>query len=186
MVKKSLISYRMGELSYVYFYPFSGTGDYQRKRSPTGVLFVLSDSLKLKAPSSIYLLGLTKNPRDRTITVSLDTTPQKIVLQHSHIGFPLFRVLCKVSSLDPINFESVYLLQAFPICSDIPDITAMIPFPWVKFHLLPGLPCHHTLNKGSLSLPHSHCPCSILSLPPQFSGSVRRLSHIFRLSPLFF
>ena len=26
-VKKSLIPYRMGELSYVYFYPFSGTGD---------------------------------------------------------------------------------------------------------------------------------------------------------------
>jgi len=62
MVKKSLIPSRMGELSYVYFYPFLGIGDYQQKRAPTGVFFMLSDSLKLKAPSSIYLLGLTKNP----------------------------------------------------------------------------------------------------------------------------
>ena len=51
MVKKSLIPSRMGELSYVHFYPFSSIGDYQRKRSPTGVFFVLSDSLKLKARS---------------------------------------------------------------------------------------------------------------------------------------
>ena len=75
MVKMSLIPSRMGELSYVYFYPFSGTGDYQLKRAPTGVFFMLSNSLKLKAPLSIYFLGLTKNIQDRTITVSLDTTP---------------------------------------------------------------------------------------------------------------
>ena len=74
-VKKSLIPSRMGELSYVYFYPFSGTGDYQRKRAPTRVFFMLSDSLKLKAPSSIYFLRFAKNPRDLTIMVSLDTTP---------------------------------------------------------------------------------------------------------------
>ena len=72
-VKKSLIPYRMGELSYVYFYPFLGIGDYQQKTPPTGIFFVLSYSLKLKAPSSIYLLGLAKNPRDCTTTVSLDT-----------------------------------------------------------------------------------------------------------------
>ena len=125
MVKKSLIPYRMGELSYVYFYPFLGTGDYQRKIAPTGVFFVLSESLKSKAPLSVYLLGLSKNPRDRTTMVSLDTTPQKIVWQHSHIGFPLFRVLYNVSSLDPINIKSVHLLQVFPICSDIPGITAI-------------------------------------------------------------
>ena len=75
-VKKSLIPYRMGELSYVYFYPFLGIGYYQWKRSPTRVFFVLLDSLKLKAPLSIYFLGLAKNPWDCTITVSLDTTPQ--------------------------------------------------------------------------------------------------------------
>ena len=86
MVKKSLIPYKMGKLSYVYFYPFLGTGDYQQKRAPTRVFFVLSDSLKLKAPSSIYLLGLAKNPWGRTIRVSLNTTPQKIVWQHSPFG----------------------------------------------------------------------------------------------------
>ena len=129
MVKKSLIPQRMGEISYVYFYPFSSTGYYQRKRSPIGVFFMLSDSLKLKAPSSIYFLGLTKNPPDHTTTVSLDTTPQKTVWQHSHFGSPLFRVLYNVSYLDPINIKSVYLPQVFPICSDIPGITTMIPFP---------------------------------------------------------
>ena len=41
----------------------------------------------------------------------------------------------------------------------------MIPFPWVKFHLLPSPPYHHTLNKGILSPPHSPCPYSINPLP---------------------
>ena len=123
----------MGDLSYAYFYPFSDIGDYQQKRSPTGVFFVLSDSLKLKAPSSIYFLGLAKNPRYCTITVSLYTTPQKTFWQHSPFGSPLFRVLYNVSSLDPINIKSVHLPQVFPICSDIPGITAMITFPRVSF-----------------------------------------------------
>ena len=142
----------MGELSCVYFYPFLGTWDYQWKRAPIGVFFMISDSLKLKAPLSIYLLGMSRNPRDHTIMVSLDTTPQKTVCQNPHIGSPLFRVLCNVSSLDPISIKSFHLLQVFPICSDITGITTMILFPWVKFHLLPGPPCHHTLNKGSWSL----------------------------------
>ena len=60
---------------------------------------------------------------------SLDTTPQKIVWQHSHFGSPFFRVLCNVSSLDPDNIKSIYLPQVFPICSDILSIIAMIPFP---------------------------------------------------------
>ena len=30
---------------------------------------------------------------------------------------------------------------------------------------MPGSPCHHTLNKGILILPHSPCPYSIISLP---------------------
>ena len=167
----------MGELSYVYFYPFSSTGDYQWKRSPTRVFFMLSDSLKLKAPSSIYFLELTKNPWDRTIMVSLDIPPQQTIWQHSHIGSPLFRVLCNVSSLDPINIKSVHLFQLFPICSDIPSITAMIPFPWVKFHLLPGPPCRWYSKQRKFE-------STILPLPaPPFSGSVRRLSHTFRLSP---
>ena len=37
-----------------------------------------------------------------------------------------------------------------------------------QFHLLPGMPCHHTLNKGSLSLLHSPYPCS--TLPPHSVG----------------
>ena len=169
----------MGELFYVYFYPFLGTWYYQQKISPTRVFFMLSDSLKLKAPSSIYLLGLTKNPRDRTTTMSLETTPQKTVWQHSHIGSPLFRVLCNVSSLDPINIKIFYLLQVFPIYSNIPGIIAMIPFPWVKFHLLPGLPCRHTLNKGSLSLPLPPCPCSVFPFPPLPPNSVIQSTDCF-------
>ena len=123
----------MGELSYVYFYPFSGTRDYQWKRAPTGVFSMLSDSLRMKAPSSIYFLRLAKNPRDHTTTISLDTTPHITVWQHSNFGSPLFRVLCDVSSLDPINTKSVYLPWVFPIYSYILGITAMIPFPWVIF-----------------------------------------------------
>ena len=117
--------------------------------------------------------------------MSLDTTPQKIVRKHSHIGSPLFRLLYNVSSLDPISIKSVHLLQVFLICSDILGITAMIPFPWVKFHLLPGPPYRHTLKKGSLILPLPPYPYSVFSLPsppPQFSESVHRLLHIFRLS----
>ena len=68
-------------------------------------------------------------PSWATTTVSLDTTSQKIVWQHPHFGSPLFRVLFYVSSLDPINIKSIHLPQVFPICSDIPGITAMIPFP---------------------------------------------------------
>ena len=49
------------------------------KGAPTGVFFVLSYSLKLKAPLSIYFLELAKNPWDCTTTVSLDTTPHKTV-----------------------------------------------------------------------------------------------------------
>ena len=90
---------------------------------------MLSDSLKLKASLRIYFLGVTKNPRDRTTTVSLDTTPQITVWQHSHFGSPFFRVLYNVSSLDPINTNSFYLPQVFPICSYIPSITTMIPLP---------------------------------------------------------
>ena len=92
MVKKSLIPSRMGELSYLYFYPFSGTGDYQWKRAPTGVFFVLSDSLKLKAPSSTYLLGLAKKstrsyhngvPRHHPIVNSLAAFPHWVAFVQS-------------------------------------------------------------------------------------------------------
>ena len=90
---------------------------------------MLLESLKFKLPLSIHFLGLDENLRDHTTTVSLDTTPHIIVQNHSHFGSPFFRVLCDVSSLDPINTKSVYLPQAFPIYSYIPGITAMIPSP---------------------------------------------------------
>ena len=63
-----------------------------KKDPPLESYSCFSNSLKLKAPSSIYLLGLAKNPWDRITMVSLDTTPQKIVWQHYPFGFPLFRV----------------------------------------------------------------------------------------------
>ena len=50
------------------------------------------------------------------------------------------------------------------------------PFPMSQFHLLPGLPYHHTMNKGSLSPLHSLYP---YSTPP----STERFSHIFQLFP---
>ena len=118
---------------------------------------MLSYSLKMKAPSSIYFLGLAKNPRDRTTMVSLDTTPHLTVRQHSHFGSPLFRVLCNVSSLDPINTKilpppSISHLQLHS------QYYSYDPFPMSEFHLLPGLPCCHTLNKGSLRPPYSLAP----------------------------
>ena len=149
------------------------------KISPTGVFFMLSDSLKLKAPSNIYFLGIAKNPWDHTKTVSFDTTPYITVWQHSHIGSPLFRVLCNVSSLDPINTKSVYLPQVFLIYSYIPDITAMIPFPWVSFicclvspaiilwtnkfwvHLTPPSPVpHFSVSVPILSHTFGYLPCA--------------------------
>ena len=63
---------------------------------------MLSDSVKLKAPSSIHFLGLTKNPRDRAIMVSLDTTPYVTVRQLPPIGSSLFRLFYNESSLDPL------------------------------------------------------------------------------------
>ena len=57
------------------------------------------------------------------------------------------------------------------------------PIPLSRFHLILGLPSHHTLNKGSLSLPHP-TPIQIFPSPPSpFSESVRRLLHTFQLSP---
>ena len=174
----------MGELSYVHFYPFSGTWDYQQKRDPIGVFLMLSYSLKLKALSSIYFLELAKNPRDRTTMVSLKTTPQKLVWQHSHFGSPLFRVLYNVSSLDPINIKSFYLPQVFPIYSDIPSITIMIPFPWVSFICCLVCPAIILWTKEVWV---SHSPPApvqffLPSPPPQFSESIHRLLHTFRLS----
>ena len=46
-----------------------------------------------------------------------------------------------------------------------------------QFHLLPGQPCHHTLNKGSLSPPYSTAP-----IPP-FSVPFLWLSHTFDYPP---
>ena len=128
---------------------------------------MLSDSLKLKAPSRIYILGLAKNPWYRTKTVSLDTSPHITVQQHSHFASPLFRLFCDVSSLDPINTKSVYLPQAFPICSYIPGITTMIPLLWVQFHFATrsALPSYSEQRK--FESPMIPCPCSLFQCVSQ-------------------
>ena len=41
-----------------------------------------------------------------------------------------------------------------------------------QFHLIPGPPYLHTLNKGSLSLLHSLCPCSTLRPPDSVGQSL--------------
>ena len=46
-----------------------------------------------------------------------------------------------------------------------------------QFHLFPGHPCHHTLNKGSLSPTYSPTPV------PPLRVSVPRLVHIFAYPP---
>ena len=96
---------RVGELFDVHFYPFSDTGDYQQKIDPTGVFFMFSDSQKMK-PSSFYSLGLTKNPWDCVITVSLGATTYITIWQLYPIGSPLFRVFYDESSFDPLDTTS--------------------------------------------------------------------------------
>ena len=74
--------------------------------------------------------------------------------------------------------------QVFPICSDIPDITAMIPFPWVSFicflvHLAVIL---WTKEVWVYHTPPA--PVEIFPSPPcPFSESVHRLLHTFWLPP---
>ena len=126
--KEVFLPQRLGDISFVHFYPYSCLGDYIQKRDHTGVLFL--DSLKMRTPSSIYFLELAKNPQDCVITVSLGATPYIIVWKHSPIGSPLFRVFCNESSLDPLDIKSPsYLPQVFPICSYSPCTTVMIPLP---------------------------------------------------------
>ena len=70
--KEFFLPQRFGELSYAHFYPFLVSRYYIRKRDHTGVFFLFSDSLKMKTPTSIYLLELAKNPWDRVIMVYFD------------------------------------------------------------------------------------------------------------------
>ena len=143
---------------------------------------MLSDSLKIESTIEHLLSQARQNPRDRTTMVSLDTTPNIMVQHHSHFGSPFFRVLYDVSSLDAINTKSVYLPQAFPICSYIPSVTAMIPFPWVSFICYLVVPAIILWTKDfeSTTLP---LPLFNSFSPPQFGGSVLKSSHIFRSSP---
>ena len=76
------------------------------KRDHIGVFFLFLDSLKMKTPSSIYFLGLTKNPRDHVITMPFGTTLYITVWKLSPFGSPLFRVFCDESSLDPLDITS--------------------------------------------------------------------------------
>ena len=127
---------------------------------------MLSDSLKLKAPSSIYFLGLAKNPQDFTIAVSLDTNPQKKSLE----AFPLWVTFVQ-STLQCVFLRS-HQYQKCPPPTSISHLQwhsqyyNYVPIPMSQFHFLPSPPYRHTLKKGSLSLPHSPCPYSNISLPP--------------------
>ena len=60
--KEVFLPKRLGDFSCTKFYPFSDSGDYIQKTDHAGVFFLFSDSLKMKTPSSIYFLGLSKNP----------------------------------------------------------------------------------------------------------------------------
>ena len=175
----------MDNLSCVYFYPFLGTGDYQRKRSPTRIFFMLSDSLKLKAPLSIYFLELTKNPWDHTKMVSLDTTPHITVWKHSHFGS-----LC-----------SEYSAMCLPWIPSIPKVStspkyfpSAVTYPvlqlWSLSHELVSFAAWSTLpsyfEQRKFESPVIPCPYSTPPPPPPIHWVVLRLTHIFRLSPLHF
>ena len=72
--KEVFLPQRFWGFSCAHFYPFSDSGDYIWKRDHNGVFFLSSDSVKMKTPSSVFFVGLAKNPRDRVIMVSFGAT----------------------------------------------------------------------------------------------------------------
>ena len=115
-------------------------------------------------------------PRHRPIENSLATSPHWVTfvlstLQCVFLGSHQYQKCPPPPSISHLQRHSRYY--------------SYDPIPLSQFHLLTGLPCLHIMNKGSLSLPLSPYPYSILSLPsppPEFSESVHRLLHTFRLS----
>ena len=93
--------------------------------------------------------------------VSLEVKPYDItVWKLSHIRSPLFRVFCDESSLDPMDTTSLVTSFSISLLQLSSQYYSYDPSPMSQFHLMPGQPCHHTLNKGSLSPLYSPCPWS--------------------------
>ena len=138
----------MGELYYVYFYLFSGTGDYQRKRAHTGVFFLFLDSQKMKTPMSTYLLRLAKNPRDHVITVYFGATPYMTVWHLFPIGSPFFRVFRNEAYLNPLDIINPVTSLSISHLKLHSWYYSYDPSPMSLFHFLLGHPCRHALNKG--------------------------------------
>ena len=90
MIKKSLIPYRMGELSYVYFYPFSGTGYYQQKRAPTGVLLSFFGHKRLPTKKSPHwsLLCAFKLSKIESTIEHLPSRARQKSMRSYHNGVP--------------------------------------------------------------------------------------------------
>ena len=83
-VKKSLIPYKIGELSYVYFYSFSGIGKYQRKRH-----WSLLRAFRLsKIESTIeHLLSRSHQKSARSYH---NGVPRHHPIENSLVAFPLW------------------------------------------------------------------------------------------------
>ena len=85
--------------------------------------------------------------------------------EYGGLKFPLFRVFCDESSLDPLDFPILVTSLSISHLQLSSTYYSYDPFPTSHFHLLLGHPYRHTFNKGSLSPPYS------LALVPPFSVS---------------
>ena len=94
--------------------------------------------------------------------------PRHHPTENSLAAFPPLGHLCLEYSAMclpwiPINIKSFHLPQVFPICSDIPGITTMIPFPWVNFICYLVFP---TIILWTKEVWVHHTPPSIVQLFP--------------------
>ena len=155
----------MGELSYVHFYPFSGIGDYQRKRSPHKSLihaFRLSkfESTIKHLPSQAHKKSTRSYhngvPRHHPTTNSLAAFPHWVAffqstLQCVFLGSHQYKKCPPPPSISHLQWYSWYY--------------SYDPIPLSQFHLLPSPPYCHTLNKGILSLPLPPTPIQFFPFP---------------------
>ena len=124
MVKKSLIPYRMGELSYVYFYPFFGHKRLPMKKSPQWSILRAFRLYKIEStiehlPSwarqkstRSYHNGV---PRHHPTEYSLETSP------HSSRLCSEYFIMCLpwIPSVSKVSTSSKYFPSAvtFPVLS---------------------------------------------------------------------
>ena len=167
----------------------------------TFILFWEQDTTNEKEPQLEYLHAFILSKIESTIEHLLSRARQKYtrsyhnsVSRHHPIdnsleAFPLWVTFVQ-STLQCFFLGS----HQYQKCPPPPSISHLQWHSWYysydhipmsQFHSLPGPPCRHTLNKGSLSLPLPPQPLFSFSLPsppPQFSESVRILLHTFWLS----